>query len=351
MSEPGEIGVSCPLPGGSERACITLAHGGGGRLMRELIEDFIAPRLRLAPGAVSVDAAALDPPPGPLAFTTDAYVVSPLEFPGGSIGTLAIHGTINDLAAAGARARWLSVGLILEEGLSLEVLGRVLEAMGTAAAEAGVSLVTGDTKVVERGSADGMFVTTAGVGAQLLPEPPGPRRLQPGDALLLSGDIGRHGATIVAARESLGLSSARLASDSAPLHGQLEALADAGITVHGARDLTRGGLASAVIELCRDAGLAATLQAPSIPVEDEVRAVCELLGLDPLYLANEGRMLWIVPGDEAERAAAVLVDAGAQPSLCGRLHAGHAGEVTLVTRYGTRRALDLLSGDQLPRIC
>lgn len=351
MSAPTDIGVVCPLPGGSEQACITLAHGGGGRLMRELIEGFIAPRLRLAPAALTVDAAALGPVSAPLAFTTDSYVVSPLEFPGGSIGTLAIHGTINDLAAAGARARWLSVGLILEEGLPLAVLGRVLEAMGQAAAEADVRLVTGDTKVVERGSADRMFVNTAGIGELLLRESPGPQRLQAGDTLLLSGDIGRHGATIVAARESLGLSTARLASDCAPLHGQLEALARAGVNVHGARDLTRGGLATAVVELCRDAGLAATLEAVAIPMQEEVRGVCELLGLDPLYLANEGRMLWLVPDDETDRAAAALRRAGATPSVCGRLHAGQGGEVTLVTRYGTRRALDLLSGDQLPRIC
>jgi hydrogenase expression/formation protein HypE len=227
----------------------------------------------------------------------------------------------------------------------------VLEAMGEAAAAAAVELVTGDTKVVERGSADGMFINTAGIGEMLFETPPGPAAMRPGDVLLLGGDIGRHGATIMAARQDLGLASPALASDCAPLHAQLTALAEAGIELHAARDLTRGGLASALIELCADAGLSATLLETTIAIEEDVRAVCELLGLDPLYLANEGRMLWVVSPVQADAALAALTSAGASAHACGTLEAGGAGRVTLATRYGTRRALDLLSGDQLPRIC
>jgi hydrogenase expression/formation protein HypE len=351
MSSRTESGAACPLPGGAGEGYVTLAHGGGGRLMQQLIRDVIVPALGMQPGHATVDAAVLPGQSRRLAFTTDSYVVTPLFFPGGDIGALAVNGTINDLAAAGARARWLSLALILEEGLPLAVLRRVLESAGRAAAAAGVSIVTGDTKVVSRGQCDGLYLTTTGVGALLFAEGPAPGRIRAGDALLVSGDLGRHGAAIVAARQDLGLTPGVLASDCAPLHRHVEALAAAGIDLRAARDLTRGGFASCVVELARDAGLAVMVEETALDTTGDVREVCGLLGLDPLYLPNEGRMVYVVPGDHAGPALTILAGAGARPARCGEFHAGKAGRVTLRTRFGTARVLDLLSGDQLPRIC
>jgi hydrogenase expression/formation protein HypE len=328
-----------------------MGHGGERRLTARLIEEIFFPELGNAALAARHDGAALDVGGRRLAFTTDSFVVKPLFFPGGDIGSLAVNGTVNDLAMCGARPLALSAGFILEEGLEIETLRRVAASMRAACAAAGVSIVTGDTKVVERGRGDGLYVNTAGVG--LAPAAPiEPSRVRPGDALLLSGDVGRHGVAILAVREGLEFES-RLESDCAPLVAPVAALIDAGLEVHCLRDLTRGGLATAVLEIAAASGLDAELDEGAIPVADEVRGACELLGLDPLYVANEGRFVAYLPAEQAPRALDVLraqaVSAGA--TLLGRVGGGRRGRVTLRTSIGARRVLDLLSGEQLPRIC
>jgi hydrogenase expression/formation protein HypE len=287
-----------------------------------------------------------------LAFTTDSYVVRPLFFPGGDIGSLAVNGTVNDLAMCGARPLWLSCGFILEEGLEVADLARVAGSMRAAADAAGVALVTGDTKVVDRGRGDGLYLNTAGIGVVAHRRTIGPASVRPGDRLLLSGDLGRHGVSILAAREGLELETA-LASDCAPLHEPVLALLDAGVDVRCLRDLTRGGLGAALNEIARDAALTVSVDEEAVPVGPEVAAACEVLGLDPLYVANEGRFLaFVAPADE-HRALGVLrrfpVCAGVRS--IGAAEAGRAGLVTGRTAFGTLRVLDVPSGEQLPRIC
>ncbi|WP_163648797.1 hydrogenase expression/formation protein HypE [Modicisalibacter sp. 'Wilcox'] len=350
MSRDDDFRLACPLPAGAGDT-VQLAHGGGGRAMARLIDALIRPAFADAELDRRHDGAllALD---GPAAFTTDSYVVRPLVFPGGDIGTLAVHGTVNDLAMCGARPRYLSVGLILEEGLPLAVLRRVVASMGAAATASGVRLVTGDTKVVERGKADGLFINTAGIGQVVAPAPVGPAGVEPGDAVILSGDIGRHGMAIMAAREGFGFETV-IESDCAPLAEAVLALFAAGVTVHCLRDLTRGGLASALVEIAEAAGRAIGIDEAAIPVADHVLAACELLGLDPLQVANEGRFVAFVPGAEAERALGALrCHAPASGAVViGAVKEGPAGEVTCRGALGVERIIDMLSGEQLPRIC
>jgi len=340
----------CPAPTGDGET-IQLAHGGGGRAMARLLDSVIRPAFHDAEIERRHDGAvvALD---GPAAFTTDSYVVRPLFFPGGDIGTLAVHGTVNDLAMCGARPLFLSVGLILEEGLPLDTLRRVVYSMRDAAALAGVRLVTGDTKVVDRGKADGLFVNTAGIGHVVAPSPVGPGNVRAGDLVVLSGDVGRHGMAVMSAREALGFESA-IESDCAPLAAPVLALFEAGVGVHCLRDLTRGGLASAAVEIAEAAGLSIALDEAAIPVREDVAAACELLGLDPLHVANEGRFLAFVPPQDAERAVAVLK---AHPATAGAVVVGEVGErppgrVSCRGALGVARVIDMLTGEQLPRIC
>ena len=340
----------CPLPG-PEADCIQLAHGGGGRAMARLLESLILPMFddpeldRRHDGAVFEVA-------GPLAFTTDSYVVRPLEFPGGDIGSLAVNGTVNDLAMCGAEPRYLSVGLILEEGLPLAVLRRVLVSMRDAARAAGVRLVTGDTKVVDRGKADELFINTSGVGRVLAPAEVGPARVVPGDMVILSGDIGRHGMAVMAVRENFGFEST-IESDCAALAAPVAALFAAGVTVHCLRDLTRGGLASALVEIAEAAAVHIEIEESRIPVRADVGAACELLGLDPLHVANEGRFIAVVPARDAELALRVLrarhITAGAV--AVGVVRPAPAGQVFCRGELGVSRVIDMLSGEQLPRIC
>jgi hydrogenase expression/formation protein HypE len=278
--------------------------------------------------------------------------VRPLFFPGGDIGALAVNGTVNDLAMCGARPLYLSVGFILEEGLPIALLRRIVASMRAAADVAGVRLVTGDTKVVERGKGDGLYINTAGVGALRSAEALTPRLVRPGDAVLLSGDIGRHGIAVMAAREGFGFEGA-IESDCAPLSATVMRLIDAGIPLHCLRDPTRGGLATTLIEIARTAGLEIRIDEASIVVSEPVRGACELLGLDPLYVANEGRFVAFVPEDAAPRALAVLRDApgGADAAIIGRVTTNTSGGVLLDGLIGATRALDMLSGEQLPRIC
>jgi hydrogenase expression/formation protein HypE len=320
--------------------------------MHDLLERFILPAFGNRELLARHDGAVVDVAGARLAFTTDGYVVRPLRFPGGDIGTLAVNGTVNDLAMCGARPLVLSVSFILEEGLPLVTFKDILASMHRSAEAAGVRIVTGDTKVVDRGKGDGIFVTTAGVG---LVEPGvaiGPGRVRPGDAILVSGDLGRHGIAIMAAREGLQFETP-VESDCAPLHGLVEALLAAGLEIHCLRDCTRGGLAASLVEIAAGAALPLRVREAAIPVQEAVRGACEMLGLDPLYVANEGRFVCFLPEAQAVRALEVL---RAQPLGAGAARIGEAagefpGVVTLISRIGAARILDLPSGEQLPRIC
>ncbi len=349
---------TCPIPQGAPRR-VLLAHGGGGRLMHELIETVFYPAFENPLLAARHDGANFAIGGGRLAFTTDAYVVRPLFFPGGDIGRLAVHGTVNDLAMCGARPRYLSAAFVLEEGLPIEVLERVVASMRAAALECRVALVTGDTKVVDHGKADGLYVTTAGIGVIEHEWFIGPTSVAPGDAVLVSGDVGRHGIAILTAREELALESS-LESDCADLSQPVLGLLEAGLEIHCLRDCTRGGLATSLIEIARHSHRDMRIEEAHVPVRMEVRGACELLGLDPLYVANEGCFVCFLPERDAAAALEILrghpVSAGAV--RIGRVGASAdpvtgatAGTVTLRGALGAERVLDLLSGEQLPRIC
>ncbi|KAF0097095.1 MAG: hydrogenase expression/formation protein HypE [Rhodospirillaceae bacterium] len=328
-----------------------LAHGGGGRAMKQLIDLIIRPAFADPELDRCHDGAALAVD-GPVAFTTDSYVVRPIIFPGGDIGSLAVNGTVNDLAMCGARPLYLSVGLILEEGLPIDTLRRVLASMHKAASAAGVRLVTGDTKVVDHGKADRIFVNTAGLGRIVAPTPIGPSSVRAGDAVILSGDIGRHGIAVMAAREGFGFETT-IESDCAAVTNPVLALLEEGIAVHCLRDLTRGGLASAAVEIAETAGLAIVLDERAVPVRDDVAAACELLGFDPLHVANEGRFIAFVAPEDADRAVEVLRHhpVSAEALVAGWVEHGPSGRVSCRGALGVMRAIDMLSGEQLPRIC
>jgi len=285
-------------------------------------------------------------------MSTDSFVVDPIFFRGGDIGSLAITGTVNDLAMCGARPRYLSVGLILEEGLSFATLERVVESMRRTAQAAGVSVVTGDTKVVERGKADQLYINTTGIGVIEHPISLGPETMAVGDVILVSGDIGRHGIAIMAEREGLGL-EVGVPSDCAPVHGTVAALLEAGLTPRCFRDPTRGGVAAALNEIASNAGLTVRLREESIPIHPAVDAVCELLGLDPLHVACEGRLITAVPPDQAKQALAILATGpgGESAAAIGEVVEGGVRPVVVQTAFGTERIVDLPSGTQLPRIC
>lgn len=348
---PREFTASCPLPL-KEFPQILLAHGGGGRLTQELIDRLFLPAFSNPLLNQRHDGAVIQVGGQRLAFTTDSYVVRPLFFPGGDIGTLAVNGTVNDLAMCGARPQWLSAGFIIEEGLPMETLARVVGSMQQAAAAAGVQLVTGDTKVVDKGHGDGLFINTAGLGLIEANGSIAPARVQPGDGILLSGDLGRHGMAIMSVREGLQFETT-IESDCAPLVDPVLALLTAGINVHCLRDLTRGGLASALNEIATASGMEIDLDESTIPIRADVRGACEILGLDPLYVANEGRFIAFIAPPDLPRALGILKSHphSANAGIIGTVTRGSPGLVTLKNQFGVARVLDLLSGEQLPRIC
>ncbi len=346
--------LACPLPI-REHPHVLLAHGGGGVLMHQLIEKFFVSAFRSPQLKARHDGAVIQlDRTKRVAFTTDSYVVRPLFFPGGDIGKLAVYGTVNDLAMCGARPLYLSVGFILEEGLPMETLWRVVQSMREAAERAGVEIVTGDTKVVDKGKGDGVFVNTAGIGVIEHDLFIGPHRVRPGDAVILSGDVGRHGIAIMTVREGLEFET-QIESDCVPLAELVLKLLDAGVEVHCLRDLTRGGLASALVEIAQAAKVRIELDEGTIPVRPDVKGVCEILGLDPLYVANEGRFVAFVTESDAERALQILREdlLGENAQLIGHVHPSDdaQGLVTLRTEIGATRVVDMLSGEQLPRIC
>jgi len=343
--------LACPLPFATDEF-VVLGHGSGGRLSAKLMEDVFLPAFRNPALEQMNDQAILDVPAGRIAMSTDTYVVKPLFFPGGNLGELAVYGTVNDLAVGGATPKYLSAGFVLEEGLSLETLRRLVHSMAAAARRCGVQIVTGDTKVVEKGCGDGVYVNTAGIG--FVPEDAhySAAAVRPGDRIVLNGSLGDHGITILAQREGMELGG-DLRSDSAPLHELCAAVMKAAPGLHAMRDLTRGGLSSALNEIARSARVGVEIEERAIPVRSEVRGACELLGLDPLYVANEGKMIAFVPEAEAESAVAAMQahELGRAARVIGVVTGSHARMVTMRTTLGTERIVDMLAQDQLPRIC
>ena len=335
---------------------VTMSHGAGGKASHTLVRSvftsaFANPWLGQLADQATVPVEGLEG--ASLAITTDSFVVSPLFFPGGDIGELAVNGTVNDLAVGGARPLYLSAAFILEEGLDIAVLRRVVESMRLAAERAGVPIVTGDTKVVPRGKADQLFITTTGVGLVSERTRLGAHRVETGDAVLLSGAVGDHGATVMLARGDVDLEAELLRSDTAPLHGLVASLLDEGIDVHVMRDATRGGVATVLNELAQDAGAGIAIDEDSIPVHPEVRGVAEILGIDPLYIANEGKLVAIVGAGDAERAVELMRarPEGAEAARIGEVREEPAGMVVIRTGFGGSRVVDMLVGDPLPRIC
>lgn len=348
-----EFHWQCPFPV-SKYPIITLAHGGGGKMTADLIDSIFRPAFSNNSLEEQHDGAVVRLPSGRLAFTTDSYVVNPLFFPGGDIGKLAVTGTVNDLLMCGAVPKYLSCGFILEEGLPTETLIRVVESMKDAAKFLNVELITGDTKVVEKGKGDGIYINSSGVGIMEHDLAIEPRSIKPGDKILLSGDIGRHGIAVLSEREGLKFHSP-IVSDCAGLSGPVHALLESGIEIHCLRDLTRGGLGTALVELAETSKLAFHLDEAAVHVCDEVRGACEMLGLDPLYVANEGRFVAVVPEHQAEKALSILRSQhlSAMATILGSVRQIYSsrGCVAIKSHFGSERLIDKISGEQLPRIC
>lgn len=354
--KPSDTGIR-PRSGRVQGSTITMAHGGGGKAMRDLIEDvflgaFDNPLLAPMEDQALLPLAELAAHGDRLAFTTDSYVVSPLFFPGGDIGTLAVAGTVNDLAVGGARPLYLSCGMVIEEGLPLETLRRVVTSMQRVAAEAGVQIVTGDTKVVERGAADKLFINTAGVGVVPRGLSISAHNARPGDMVIVNGYLGDHGTAILIARNELALQCA-VTSDCQPLASLIAAMLAACPGIHCLRDATRGGVATVLNEFALSSGVAIRLREAALPLREEVKGACEILGLDPLYLANEGKLVAVVPAAQADRVLAAMRahPAGTHAAIIGEVTEEPAGVVVLHTGFGGQRIVDMLVGEQLPRIC
>jgi hydrogenase expression/formation protein HypE len=351
MLPVSDFSLNCPVPI-SQYPHVLMAHGGGGKLMHQLIGKMFLTAFRNPLLETQHDSTVVELTGRKLAFTTDSYVVRPIFFPGGDIGSMAVHGTVNDLAMSGARPLYLSSAFIIEEGLPMETLWRVVCSMRDAAQRCGVQIITGDTKVVDKGKGDGLFINTAGIGIIAHEQKIAPQNVRPGDVVLVSGDLGRHGMAIMAVREGLEFES-RIESDSAPVHDVVQALMKAGIEIHCLRDLTRGGLASALNEIAEASGVRLEVVEKSVPVREDVHAACEMLGLDPLHVACEGRFVAFVAANNAERALSILRGSvtGAGAAVIGKVTDNSGPLVTLKSAIGVGRILDMPSGEQLPRIC
>ncbi len=341
---------SCPTPL-RDHPSIVMGHGGGGQLSAELIEHLFVPAFGNGQLAELADAAVLDPG-GLISFSTDTFVVRPRFFPGGNIGELAVNGTVNDVAMRGAIPRYLSIGLILEEGLPLAELGVIVESMAAAAAHAGVTIVTGDTKVVDRGHGDGVFINTTGIGTLRDGADIRPQRAEPGDVIIVSGNVGDHGMAIMSVREGLEF-EASIVSDTAALNHMINDVLDTGADVHVLRDPTRGGLAASLNEIANAADVGVLLDERAIPVDRTVAAACELLGMDPMYVANEGKVVVFVPAADADRVLGTMRShpEGINATIIGEVTSTHRGMVAARTPLGSTRVVDMQVGEQLPRIC
>lgn len=350
MSE-GKI-FDCPLPDAANSGVIRLGHGGGGRLTANLVNNVFLPRLGSDIAAQLDDAAIINLQSTRLAFSTDAFVVSPIFFPGGDIGSLSVYGTVNDLAMRGAKPLYISASFIMEEGFAINELERIIDSFGKACRTANVSLLAADTKVVERNACDKIFISTTGIGLLEVDPVPAATRAQAGDIILLSGDIGRHGMAIMSCREGLDL-DAEILSDSAPLNHSVKSLIDeiGTSSLKTLRDITRGGLATVLNEIAVSSDVGIEIVEDCIPVEEQVFAICEILGLDPLYVACEGRFLLICSEDKANECLDVLRRYEASAAIVGKVSELHKQRVTMRTRIGGNRIVDMLSGEQLPRIC
>lgn len=344
-----EFNLQCPIPI-NEYPRVLLAHGGGGRLMHNLIEKMFSSAFSNDILMQGHDSAQINLPSKKIAFTTDSYVVKPLFFPGGDIGSLAVNGTVNDIAMSGAVPQYISLGFIIEEGFEMEMLWKVVQSIASAAKAAGVKIATGDTKVVDKGKGDGIFINTSGIGLIDHNLNISPKRIKPGDVILLNGDIGRHGIAIMAEREGLEFDH-KITSDCAPLNFIVNEIINAGIEVHCLRDLTRGGLSSTLNELAESANCEILIDELKVPVHEDVRGACEILGFDPMYVANEGKFITIVTAEQAENCLQILKKQNSESAIIGSISSSGEAIVKLKSRIGTMRILDMLSGEQLPRIC
>ena len=352
-SLPNLEGPNCPLPI-LNRGQIVLGHGSGGQMTHDLVRDVFQRRLSNAILNTANDAAKVtDTPPGKrLVVSTDAHIVSPLVFTGGDIGRLAVCGTVNDIAMLGAEPHYLTATFILEEGFAIHELELIVDSFADACVEAGVELIAADTKVTEKGKSDKLFISTTGFGWAESRLQIGGEQAKPGDAVIISGPVGNHGIAVAEARGNLGFSS-QVCSDIAPLNHMVKALLDANLDVHVLRDPTRGGLATTLVEIARQSKVNIQLDEENIPVDKPVRKTCELLGLDPLYLANEGKLILILPAEQAEQALQVMHNSryGGKAKLIGQVLEHSKGQVWLKTPFGTTRVLEMLAGEMLPRIC
>jgi hydrogenase expression/formation protein HypE len=344
-------GWSCPVPL-RDSPTIVMGHGGGGQLSAELIEHLFVPAFANPTLAGLADSAVVTIGGARLAFSTDSYVVQPLFFPGGSIGDLAVNGTVNDLAMSGAQPKYLSCGFILEEGTELSVVGRIAAELGKAAEAAGVQIATGDTKVVDAGHGDGVYINTAGIGLVPAGVDIRPQRARPGDVVIVSGEIGLHGIAIMSVREGIEFGTETV-SDTAPLNGLVATMLTVTLDLHVLRDPTRGGLATSLNEIARSSGVGISLVEKSIPVPDAVANACGLLGLDPMYVANEGKLVAIVASESADEVLAAMRShpLGRAAAIIGTCVEQHPGMVSARTGFGGTRVVDVPIGEQLPRIC
>lgn len=343
--------LQCPIPI-NDYPKVLLAHGGGGKLMHQLIEKMFSSAFNNDLLAQNHDSTMLNISSNRISFTTDSYVVQPIFFSGGDIGSLAINGTVNDLAMSGAVPKYISLGLIIEEGFEMADLWKVVQSLSESATAAGVQIVTGDTKVVDKGKGDGIFINTSGIGIIEHALNISPNNIQAGDVIIINGDIGRHGIAIMAEREGLEFEH-KIVSDCAPLNGLVKNIIDSGIDVHCLRDLTRGGLSSTLNELSMSSGSEILIDELLVPVHEDVRGACEILGFDPMYVANEGKFIAIVSKADSEKCLSIMKahKYGVDSVIIGEVLGHNEKVVKLKSRIGTMRILDMLSGEQLPRIC